>query len=1684
MSLSDFIQKTKKKIVDTVEPVGQKASSGLRQIANGTKNYFKNDATVGGIVKNTFKPSSLSNSLMNAPKYSFADKVNWMPKRNDSFSKRLVNNPMTKIGSTMAQGGLNAFHSVRDYSKEASNQYYGVSKPSTKKLVGMGLEASLDLGGLMTGGSKGKELIKSGLNSTKNTIGKNIWQGVKDTSKVMGRYGAGYGMADSLKNDDNLLNTAKKTAGGYATGRASGAVLGGTIPALGGAFTGVKKEAKNIAKDIMNYKDPYVKRVVREVDYEPGGAMIDGEPQMWEIPGTERKFVETIKKPFKPESYVGKFLNKEITINPGLTIKDVNKKPDFNANIALKNKKAQEVIAKQQENQRLGLDKAEEGFVPPQRVIAPQKAISEVPKEFPSIDDVMNGKAVKSPVKSFNDLINTEDAVRVYQELDTAQAGERIMTRDGEGYVDKFIGIKSSFPKWVPDHLRSRELFNKVQEHMITGAIPKTKKVRELYDVVVGEVLKRRGNIAGENTLINQVESKIIPKAKSVKKLIEESPFKVDEFVLKPKKETTPEMPDDIRVLQRMFDDGKILHPKNYAKLMSWKENFKKATPLAPPKGGVNPFQERAYKSKGERINAIKELINYPKELRSIGYLKNEIGRIGKDQADKIIKLGKLGYPKNEIQKMDFDRMDLIINREVPWSSLKDYYQRKHALDTNYLDDIDPSKLKDISPLQAGGRDAYRNFETVFGGDFPKIKEKLLDPFDRAKGQFVDEQKVLLNEVNENIVKRLGIKKGSDVDKAVVLFGEGKIGEQELMKKFPKQWRNIVEADKWFKVQYPKLLADLNMVREAFFPTHPLYPESTKVIPERADYYRHGKNLEGFGGLKNLFEGASSIDPSLAVSSDVTNPKTKWLSMAQRRKGDANDFGAVEGYLDYIRNYSYAKNIDPYIQRFKGVDDEAKGELGRGEFFHETTGLAEELAKKMDPIQRITDLKDPQKIRDILVGNKVTEAQADWMSRELANIDNYQQTKNFIRNKTSKNKENVLENMGFKSNAESSENKLNNFLVFIKNYSRDLAGKTNPIDRPFQENVIGRQFIGVLDWANKRFKANAVLGNLSSTMAQFFNIPQGLASAGPINSAKGVGRSLADVFSEKTPINKSNFVKERYFNGYDQFDEGVLANTKKFAMWMTSVGDKIGTRFIWNSHYQKALSNGINNPIKYADDWTRKMVAGRGVGEVPIIQKAKITQLVAPFQLEVANMWYALKDIAKDDPRKLVVAGKMLEFTVASYLMNRVVKEVRGSDVSFDPLNAMFEAYDEYQNEENKITGAIKAGGRMIGEIVSNIPGGQTIASIYPEYGWKVGSIDKATDERKRIPRKEFMGEGDPTRFGTGGLPVYSAFTNPHNILTTLVTPYGGKQIEKTWSGAKTLLNGYAENKTGKVMTPVDNNVSNIVRGIMFGKNALGEVQDYYSNKQTPLSDLQTEKFKLMGNDKNYFNSISKDREAGREKEQLKLKGDTSNAMKMSDDIYQLSNGKYYVKSLDSEFETAEKAQRELVKEDFRKSDENFREVGDRVLRKSEDGTVNDISKTKFNTMLNSAQLILFKKNEDLNKWMETADKQFNALNNLLNDPSIDELEKVEIQSKLETLTDDYQKYKSYGGFKKGSGGGKAKSVSYYKNADADPVMLAIARMRAFGSNPGKFNIGKRMPNFGTRRVSQVGRKRKRLIKL
>lgn len=411
---------------------------------------------------------------------------------------------------------------------------------------------------------------------------------------------------------------------------------------------------------------------------------------------------------------------------------------------------------------------------------------------------------------------------------------------------------------------------------------------------------------------------------------------------------------------------------------------------------------------------------------------------------------------------------------------------------------------------------------------------------------------------------------------------------------------------------------------------------------------------------------------------------------------------------------------------------------------------------------------------------------------------------------------------------------LNNYIQNLVNVANELSGKTHLLDRAIMEMVPGgRRGLSALNWLNRRVKANTILLSVRSALAQILNLPQGLATAGPINSAKGATMALAQVFKEG-PMSKSTFIKERYFRGFSKFDKGILNNSKKFAVWMVGALDEVGTKIIWNGQYKKALNLGLPNPVKVADDATRNLVAGRGIAEKPTIQNSSTFQLLAPFQYEMTNVWWVMEDMAKAKAGLGSKIGQFMMFFVYLYLMDNLFEKITGGRPLLDPIEAIRDGVREIQADQS-MAGVVKAGGRLFGEVVSNLPMGQTLGQVYPEYGTTIGGV-------KLPSRKEFFGSADPTRFGEGLLST-KALSDP---LFKIIPGYGGAQIKKTLQGISAVSSGEsrtkpsATNPEGVFQYKLDQNFRNYLQGILFGKYALPESVDYYKKQGAPKGSIDT----------------------------------------------------------------------------------------------------------------------------------------------------------------------------------------------------------------------------------------------------
>lgn len=463
------------------------------------------------------------------------------------------------------------------------------------------------------------------------------------------------------------------------------------------------------------------------------------------------------------------------------------------------------------------------------------------------------------------------------------------------------------------------------------------------------------------------------------------------------------------------------------------------------------------------------------------------------------------------------------------------------------------------------------------------------------------------------------------------------------------------------------------------------------------------------------------------------------------------------------------------------------------------------------------------------------------------------------------------------------EGGLNPFIQYLDDFTNDLAGKTNFLDRPVQK-LIGRRSMKILNALNSRVKANTVLGNLSSTISQIGNVPNALATIqDPVALTKGMFHVMGSALNKghKELYKQSNFITERYADRLIRsFDKRLIDQPKKLAAWLLEALDEMSTKYIWSSAYEQGLKQS-DDPMRFADELTRKLVAGRSIGEVPLLQKSKLFQMIAPFTVEVSNALKVQKDLFKNKD----LAGLGILYT-SSFLLNNITEKITGNRILFDPIDVISEV------SENPELSATESAGRMLGEIISAFPTGSNLAALYPEFGIR----DPVTGKQIAPSREALFGEQDPTRFGTG-LAVARGFQDP---ITRLILPFGGGQVRKTITGARDIgilpkINpkiallekdiSTTESKLEKVttrqeQTKLQNQLSQLrqdleqepkttitpfpasftkagtrlrtpieptpikkAKSLLFGTTSVSEVREFFKENAIPLGERQTQKF-------------------------------------------------------------------------------------------------------------------------------------------------------------------------------------------------------------------------------------------------
>lgn len=763
------------------------------------------------------------------------------------------------------------------------------------------------------------------------------------------------------------------------------------------------------------------------------------------------------------------------------------------------------------------------------------------------------------------------------------------------------------------------------------------------------------------------------------------------------------------------------------------------------------------------------------------------------------------------------------------------------------------------------------------------IDETCRKPFLNAKDEWAKDSREFFGDILQ-LMKETGIQKGSRESAAAQWYGEGyrlnKFGEKEpytltdLKQEFPNKWQDIIKVD---EICRKKHLDSVPGRVNANFDK--IYPNvETNAISEMK---KHAAAAEDFTA-KAAAEKKRIEKLELEIAADRKILETETAGSRTATNAEKRII-TKERQIAKAKEQMQKHEADAATSRKKAKqweDDIASGEIYANKRLLVRKNYYPHMEKKEKGflgLKRIGEV--PREIDPRLEGiSEFTEPKTKWAgfmqhrrggyydADAIGNTLEYMQEALYKIHFDPLIAQNRKTIKGMAEATKDSRN-ANGFINAMLQFTNDLAGKTNPYFDRMLTNAggTGRKMISALQWLNNRAKSNAVMGNVRSAVAQFYNLPNAAVYVkNPTAWAKGT-KMMADSVTKRNGAREifetSTFLTERYDLDklLGKFDDGILQKPEKLATWMLTAGDEFSTRLIWSSAYQDGLQKGVADAVRYADDVARKSVGGRGIGEIPILQKSKVYKFFIPFSLEINNSLNVLKDAAKG--KDLVGLAFLM---AGSYVMNSIPRELFGFDVSTDFINAFKEGVDEWDEKDKTLKENLTGvGGRVAGELISAIPSGALMSSI----------VFKDANEREK-----FFGESDPTRYGTGQLginlitdPVMDiatgkdASTSLLHTATAILPSFGGRQIERGFTGLQEMgilpkvhLGGkkgisiekneapasYTDN--GELRFPIDNTPENVAKLFAFGRYATKEGKAYIDGGNKALDEKSTETYDAL----------------------------------------------------------------------------------------------------------------------------------------------------------------------------------------------------------------------------------------------
>nr|DAG79007.1 MAG TPA: hypothetical protein [Caudoviricetes sp.] len=884
-------------------------------------------------------------------------------------------------------------------------------------------------------------------------------------------------------------------------------------------------------------------------------------------------------------------------------------------------------------------------------------------------------------------------------------------------------------------------------------------------------------------------------------------------------------------------------------------------------------------------------------------------GEGGTDKTDKFIEDTQKRIEDAKITDGKLKEMPEDKQKEV----LKDRAERAGL-------DMDAEELVDFA--QSLGRikgffgREFKDFARVFddvSGESIGIRNDLHKFFEvphrQAQAQYTEGYKNAIKSISEKFGE-LGIKAGSKESAAVQRIGEhayqidskgntAEYTEEMLKREFPKDWKKIKAAADYCEDVYYDYLKKLNAMYESIYPN----------TVEKAQGYKN-KVLERAAASQqkadNMREVKNKYERDLAAKKELLKKKKEGTRVYAETQNQ------ILNLESKIRNAEAA--VGTYESR--AFADKTKAELLQGQIDSGEILKNKQIKPRKDYFRHFQEMNNSfreivdvfsndQNISPGLIGKSAeTKPRAMWLSeaQERSTVHAYTEDAVGGMLRYAKTAETALAydpliskfrdlSTVIRTAATLADQKTHGtgtsaakLAEYIDLWTNNIAGKSYGLDRWTFDAMgnKGRAVMKAVDKINGNVKGSLVMLNFNTALKQISNVPNATAYIpNPADWARGASVTAEAVFGKtdaakalRDARSQSSFMNERYIEDTisdltkNIEKQNILSKPKKFEAWLIGAGDRAAAELIWYTAYthynndiakaMKYMGRNYDSAIDYADDVTRRSVAGRGRGETALAETSKLMGLVAPFQVETNNSYQLLKEqIGKKN------AAGVIALQVNTFLLNAAYTAAIGSGVlGFDFIAATLDVIknamgaDKDDDVLDKIEYAV---GRYGGELLSGMPMGAQIAEIIT-----AGDSDFAD---------KLFGDNNPAKFGNG-IALASTLVNTEKAVTKArkgqadlidvfdaVSPLiGRRQLGRTVKGARSMIEGgvYGYDSEGKryLKYAQGNGVSDWVKALMMGQYATNAGREYVDGGFKSLSAKDTALMNIaegLGISKNVF---------------------------------------------------------------------------------------------------------------------------------------------------------------------------------------------------------------------------------------